>query len=165
LEQKERNTPEPPARVARLAAPVAAIDLAIKPLDAVVVAQVEARVRVLVLDLELGGAEVGVFGLGTHALGLAGGEVAGEHAAVASAGEVDPGLGFLVVLAPAPGEAARAGDFGVDGDEGGEGDGGGDLHGGRGVFSFEGWFVECFQGRGWKMLVVRWWCFPGGRRL
>jgi hypothetical protein len=102
-----------------------------KPLDAIVVSQVEASVVVLVLDLELDIGVAGVLGVRAHALGLAGGVVAGEHAAVAPAGEVDPGLGLGLVEAPAPGEAAGSGDLGVDGGDDGDGDGGGELHGGR----------------------------------
>ena len=89
----------------------------------------------MVLDLEQRRAEVRVLGLGTHALGLAGGEVAGEHAAVAAAGKVHPGFGFFNVERPGIeelDEAFGADEVGVEGDEGGEEDGGGELHGGRG---------------------------------
>jgi hypothetical protein len=75
------NSLEPPPRVTRLATPATAINLTIKPLDAIVVSQVEASVVVLVLDLELDIGVARVLGVRAHALGLAGGVVAGEHAA------------------------------------------------------------------------------------
>ena len=84
-----------PARVTRLAAPIAAINLTVKPLNTIIIPQVKALAVVLVLDLELSSTVSVELGLGTHALGLAGGEVAGEHAAVASAGEFDPLIGSI----------------------------------------------------------------------
>ena len=129
-----------PARVTRLAAPIAAINLTVKPLNTIIIPQVKALAVVLVLDLELGSTVSVELGLGTHALGLAGGEVAGEHAAVASAGEIDPALDLGLVHAPAPGEAASHSDFCVDGGDDSQSDGGGDLHGGRYVL---GCVAEC----------------------
>lgn len=130
LSGRRNNSPEAPARVRRLAAPVAAVNLAIKPLDAIVIPKVEALVGVLVLDLEQ---RSQASRLGAHALCLARREVAGEHAAVASAGKIDPSLG-LARGAPTPCVAASHRDFCVDGRDDGEGESGGDLHGGWCVF-------------------------------
>lgn len=123
---RRNNSPETPARVSRFATPVAAVNLAIKPLDAIVISKVEALVGVLVLDLEQ---RSQASRLGTHALCLARREISSEHAAVASACEVNPSLG-LAWSAPAPCVAASHRDFCVDGSDDGEGEGGGNLHGG-----------------------------------
>jgi hypothetical protein len=130
LDLKPGNSPETPARVRRLATPLAAVNLTVQALDAVVVAQVETLVGVLVLDFELRLEVAGKSGRGTHALCLAGRKVASEHAAIASAGVVDPCLGLVVVQTPALGEALSHRNFCVDGSDHSESDSGGDLHGG-----------------------------------
>ena len=153
LQEKEgeENSPEPPARVARLATPRAAINLTVKTLDAIVVAKIEARVGVLVLHLDLDLGVVGVAGRRAHALCLAGVVISSEHAAVAPTGVVDPALDLVGAHAPAPGEAFGRCDFCVDGGDDGQGDGGGNLHGGRCVL---GLVCEVREERRWLVLVV-----------
>ena len=105
---------------------MAAINLAIQPLDAVIISEIEALVGVLVLNFEQ---RTQAPGLGAHALCLARCKISSEHAAVASAGEIDPSLG-LGRSAPTPFVAASHRNFRVDGSDDGKGGGGGDLHGG-----------------------------------
>jgi hypothetical protein len=105
MDSKQRNSPETPARVGRLATPLAVFNLTVQALDAVVVTQVEPLVGVLVLDFELRLQVALKSGRGTHALCLARRKVTSEHAAVAPASVVDPSLGFVVIQSPAPGEA------------------------------------------------------------
>jgi hypothetical protein len=123
------SSPESPVRVRRLAAPVAAVNLTVETFVAIVVSQVEALVFVLVLDFEFG--FLAAFGCWTHALRLARREISSKHAAVASAGKIDPFLGFSLIRTPAPGKASGQRNFCVDGSDHSKSDGSGDLHGGR----------------------------------
>jgi hypothetical protein len=124
------NSPETPARVRRLATPLAAVDLAIQALDAVVISQVETLVGVLVLDFEFYAQDL-AGRRGTHALCLARRIVSSEHAATLPACVIDPSLGLLFVLqSPARNKASSHRNFCVDGSDHSNSDSGGDLHGG-----------------------------------
>lgn len=92
---------------------------------AISVSQIKTSVGVQVLNHKL---ETGISRAGTHGFGLAGCEVAGEHAAVVVAGVVDEGEGFVAVGEGRSGGVASGRGQSDKGGEGGEGGENGDLH-------------------------------------
>ena len=90
--QTSFHLPEVPSSNDRFAAVRTPEDLVVKTFRAIIVSEVESSIPVLVLDYEL---DPHVTGPGTHGFQLERSVVAREHAAVAVAGIIYEGAGFL----------------------------------------------------------------------